>query len=154
MSKLIYDDASKKIRLYATDGRLIGGWDANNNVDSHVGLAALPDGEYPFVDTKHAHRHHGDSSHGGCGPAGIVRLVDFKVDGVDHSGVGVHSGRKGIADGIGRMGVNHCTHLCIRTTDSAMSMITMTMQQDPLDKLVVCRSRVGRRNVHITTPHH
>jgi hypothetical protein len=151
MSDLVYDHATKQITLRGRDGVTIGAWAANNNVDSQVGLPSLPNGVYRVRDSRMPHRHGrqgGDFSQGSYGPAGIVRLDDFVLDGRPHQGVGIHSGRKLAADGLGRTGVDHCTLLCIRTTDVAMSMITQTMTRDPLNTLLVRNSAAHGKFVH------
>jgi hypothetical protein len=142
MSDLIYDHASKRILLRDREGITVGTWPANNNVDSHVGLASLPNGVYQIKDSDRPHTHKGDSSNGGYGPAGIVRLADSHFNKLPHTGVGVHSGRKHVKDGAGRSGVDHATLLCVRTTDEAMSMIRATMLHDPLKTLLVEKSGV------------
>jgi|SRR5579883_342268 len=152
MSHLIYDHVRKVLSLLDRDGSEVGAWHANNNVDLRVGLSSLPNGFYSITteDRTKPHRHPGsthaglvdDSTEGKFGPAGIIRLDDFKVNGTPHSGVGIHSGRKKILDKAGRKGVDHATELCIRTTDVAMSMISMTIRQDPLEALIVRNSAV------------
>ena len=144
MSDLVYNHATKQITLRNRNGVTIGTWHANNNVDSHVGLPSLPNGVYQFKDTFAPFTHKGDASNGPYGPAGIVRLEDFHFSDrkLPHEAVGVHSGRKHIHDKAGRAGVDHATHLCVRTTDQAMSMIVATMRQDPLKTLLVEKSAV------------
>jgi hypothetical protein len=142
MADLIYNHARKIITLRDHSGNTVGSWPANNNVDSQVGLPSLPNGVYQIKDRHTAHRHPGDSSNGAYGPAGIVRLEDFHFATSNHEAVGIHSGRKHKADLAGRAGVDHATKLCVRTTDTAMSMITMTMRVDPLNTLIVEHSAV------------
>ena len=150
MSDLVYNHASKRITLRGRGGVTIGTWPANNNVDSHVGLAALPNGVYLIKDKSFPHHHPGDSSNGAYGPAGIVRLEDFHFRKQSHAAVGIHSGRKHAPDKAGRVGVDHATLLCIRTTDQAMSIITMTMRVDPLNTLIVEKSAVHSGFVNTT----
>jgi hypothetical protein len=152
MSDLIYTHATKRIALRGRDGVTIGTWHANNNVDSHVGLAALPNGVYRIKDRSCPYRHPGDSSNGAYGPAGIVRLEDFHFRKQPHTAVGIHSGRKHTPDAAGRAGVDHATLLCVRTTDPAMSMITMTMKADPLNTLIVEKSAI--HSGFVNTAHH
>jgi hypothetical protein len=153
VSDLIYNHALKTLTLRDRDGATVGTWPANNNVDSRVGLAGLPNGVYQIRDKNTSHRHPtGDTSDGGYGPAGIIRIEDFHFHGKKpHEGVGIHSGRKHLSDGAGRAGVNHATMLCVRTTDQAMSMITMIMRGDPLNALIVEKSSV--HSGFVTTAH-
>jgi len=69
----------------------------------------------------------------------MIKLKPFSVNGKIHEDVGIHTGRKGVADQspMAGKGVDHVTHLCIRTTDVAMSMIRLTIRQDPLKALNV-----------------
>lgn len=152
MSDLVYDNAAKCLTLRDRCGVTVGKWPADNNVDSSVGLVGLPNGVYRFKDATSPHRHHGDSSHGAYGPAGILMLEDFTLNGRTHQGAGVHSGRKDVPDLLGREGIEHCTLLCVRTTDTAMSMITMTMRHDPLKTLLVRNSGVRGEFVNTDRP--
>lgn len=151
MSDLIYNHAMKQLTLRDRSGMTIGTWPANNNVDSRVGLLGLPNGVYRIKDRCYSHRHPRDTTNGAYGPAGIIRLEDFHFHKSLHEDVGVHSGRKHKPDGVGRTGVDHATLLCVRTTDQAMSMITMTMIVDPLNTLIVERSSL--HSGFVTTAH-
>lgn len=142
MSDLVYNHAIKQLTLRDRSGVTVGTWPANNNVDSRVGLSGLPNGVYRIKDKHYSYRHPGDASNGAYGPAGIIRLEDFHFHKSFHEAVGVHSGRKHKPDAAGRAGVDHATLLCVRTTDQAMSMITMTMRADPLNTLLVEKSTV------------
>jgi hypothetical protein len=153
MSDLIYNHARKNIILRDQEGQTIGTWPANNNVDSHVGLASLPNGVYQIKDTDVPHTHSGDNSNGGYGPTGIIRLKDFYFDKMPHTAVGIHSGRKHVRDKAGRAGIDHATKLCVRTTDEAMSMIRATMRHDSLRTLLVEKSAVRHGFVKTAIQH-
>ncbi len=142
MSDLVYNHAIKQLPLRDRNGVTVGTWPANNNVDSHVGLSSLPNGVYRIKDKHYSYRHPADASNGAYGPSGIIRLEDFHFHKSFHEAVGVHSGRKHKLDAAGRAGVDHATLLCVRTTDLAMSIITMTMRGDLLDTLLVEKSSV------------
>ena|ERR1035438_4675473 len=143
MSKLVFDRHAHTLTLFDRQGNQPGkSWLAGNNVDSGhrlPGQVGLPAGVYVFKFD--AHQRHGkkkgDTSSGSFGPMGIFALEDFSYQGTTHSGVGIHSGRKNKADGLKRSGPEHATHLCVRTTDEAMSMIHLTSMQDPLETLTV-----------------
>lgn len=145
MSELACDHALKTLTLFDRGYVKIGSWPANNNVQLSVqaqaGLVRLPNGIYPITPTDCAAPFpHNEKSSDAIGPTGIVRLVPFFHNGQLHTAVGVHAGRKGVADAAGRSGPNHATDLCVRANDTAMSMIRMTMARDPLQKLVVRNS--------------
>jgi hypothetical protein len=152
MSDLIYDGLRRTITLVDRHGNTVGTWPANNRVDSHATLRRVPDGTYPMLDRNLSHRHGGadrqgiprDSVTGEYGAHGIVRLNDFPAEGRIHAGIGIHSGRLGMADRSAAHGTgpNHVTQGCIRTTDDAMRVITQTMRIDPLNTTTV-RSNNG-----------
>lgn len=141
MSIIIFERSLKTLSLVRGNGELVGRWEAGNNVDSSVGLAHLPCRDYLFEHQPHV-RHGptgGDTTQGKYGPMGIFVIRPFYYDGVLHSGVGIHSGKKDIPDKLERSGTQHATFLCIRTTDVAMSMIKQISLVDPLKVLSVRR---------------
>lgn len=146
MSELVFDGAAHQISLIDGNGNTLGTWPANNVVEQGADhLRFVPNGRHVPIDRSAAHRHAGsdrrgvplDSSRGAYGTHGIVRLAPIH----GHDGIGVHSGRAGVADGRGRRDQNHATQGCIRTTDDAMATITRTMRADPLRVITVRNNR-------------
>lgn len=142
MSELIFDGTTHQISLVDRNGNTIGTWPANNVVEQRGNhLPFVPNGTHGLIDRTAPHRHGGtdargipvDSTEGAYGSYGIVRLLPLGR----HSGIGVHSGRAQRADGLGRVGPNHATQGCIRTTDEAMRAIAQTMRRDALTTITV-----------------
>ncbi len=142
MSELVFDGATRQVLLIDSNGNTVGSWPANNVVEqvgSH--LRFVPNGTHILVDRSMPHRHAGsdrhgiplDSARGSYGSHGIVRLAPIQ----GHDGIGVHSGRAGVPDGRRRMGPDHATQGCIRTTDEAMRVIEQTMRTDALRSITV-----------------
>lgn len=103
-------------------------FDAYNNVDSHS-HGPWPDGDYEFVFY---------NPHVGSGPDsdfGAHGIFIFNVEG--RMGMGVHSGRQEVADGLGRLGPEHCTMGCIRTTDDGTLAVLKLHATDPLTAITV-----------------
>lgn len=123
MSTLRFDREANELTLLRTDGTTIGPWDAANNVDSHS-RGIWPDGEYDFERSK---THPDDAPDSAFGNFGIFI---FTVPGRED--MGVHSGREGVPDGLGRKGFRHCTMGCVRTTDEAMEQLVATHHTDPI----------------------
>ena len=153
VSILIYDGLRRSLVLVDRDGKQVGDWSANNRVENSVlnkyGLAGLPNGDY-VVEDQHHPSYSGPradyKSSARVGPAGIIKLKPFVVIGAspehkhsEHTNVGIHAGRKGVGhqSPMKGTGPDHVTRLCIRTTDAAMSMIRLTMLQDPIKTLNV-----------------
>ncbi len=142
MSELVFDGATHQVSLIDRNSNTVGNWQANNVVDRRGQfLRFVPNGTHILVDRSMPHRHAGndghgiplDSSRGSYGSHGIVRLAPIH----GHNGIGVHSGRAGVPDGWGRMGPDHATQGCIRTTDEAMGVIAQTMRTDALRSITV-----------------
>src|SRR5271166_5453813 len=146
MSLLIYDGQRKTLTLLDRDQKRVGVWPANNRVTNDIvakyHLTGLPNGDYVVQDRNYP-SHDGPKlnykSNAKVGPAGIIKLRPFTINGKLHKDVGVHAGRKGVPDqsSAAGVGVDHETNLCIRTTDVAMSMIRLTMLEDPIKTLNV-----------------
>lgn len=100
---------------------------AANNLDSACldkfpANGHWPIGRYPFAAWN---RHSDDGPNSAFGSFGILT---FTVP--DHSGLGVHSGRRDVPDGRGRKGKDHCTEGCVRTDDDSMRVIVGQHQID------------------------
>lgn len=128
MSKLDFSRAGSKIRLLSGDNALIGVWDAANNVDSRS-KGIWPNGMYRF---EYHIDHPGDDPESAYGSNGI-----FIFDVPQREGMGVHSGRENVPDGLGRSGFRHCTMGCIRTTDAATAQLVRTHAIDPIVSISV-----------------
>lgn len=148
MSELVFDGATHQISLIDSNGNTVGTWPANNVVERGPGtrhLRFVPNGTHTLIDRSAPHRHAGndqrgvpyDSAGGAYGSHGIVRLAPIQ----GHNGIGVHSGRAGMADRSGRRGENFATQGCIRTTDDAMRTIAQSMRADPLRSITVRNNR-------------
>ena len=123
MSTLQFDRPSSLLILSATDGTLIGTWNAANFVDSRSN-GPWPSGTYSFL---YYLPHPEDDAESAYGSNGIFI---FRVPNRD--GMGVHSGRATIPDGLGRVGYQHCTEGCIRTVDTATAQLRRTRGIDPI----------------------
>lgn len=104
-----------------------GRWTAANNVDSSA--MPWPPGTFAFLATK---THSDDAPNSAYESYGNIL---FTIPGRD--GMAVHSGRKTIADGLGRTGRFHFTMGCIRTTDAAMYKILNVHHNDRIKKIIV-----------------
>jgi hypothetical protein len=155
VSELYFDGFQHKLTYYTKDGTPVGdGWKANNVVARSIkNLRFLPNRVYTFLDNQSPHRHgsakdkHGvlvDSVNGAFGAFGIFRLAPFSLNGVSHSGVGVHSGRRNLG------GADYITHGCIRTTDDVMQALCYYILNDPLTTLTV----INNHDQFNKYPHH
>ena len=123
MSTLQFDRQGNTLTLIPASGAEIHTWDAANFVDSSS-EGIWPDGQYGFSYYKTHPDDAPDSAYGSYG------IFIFDVPGRD--AMGVHSGRRNIRDGAGRIGFRHCTMGCVRTTDEAMAQLIATHQVDPI----------------------
>lgn len=137
MSNLVFDGVIHTLTLYDQQGRTVGCWPANNIVErggNH--LPFVPNGDHAVQTTIAPRKHLGTDQHGRIhdsvdgkyGSHGAVVMNPI----LGHTGIAVHSGRAHVKDKVGRIGINHATEGCIRTTDEAMSAIAQTMRSDPL----------------------
>jgi hypothetical protein len=130
MSTLEFDRAKCTITLLSSSGEVSSGpFEAYNNVDSHS-KGPWPDGTYQYQTyVSHAELADPDSEYGSFG------IFIFAVP--QRTGMGVHSGREEVPDGLNRTGPQHCTLGCIRTTDEAMSEFLRVSSNDPLISITV-----------------
>lgn len=130
MSTLEFDRAKCTITLLSSSGEVSSGpFEAYNNVDSHS-KGPWPNGTYQYQTyVSHAELADPDSEYGSFG------ILIFSVS--QRTGMGVHSGREEVPDGLSRMGPQHCTLGCIRTTDEAMSEFLRISGGDPLVSITV-----------------
>jgi hypothetical protein len=128
MSHLEFSRGGSKLQLVGGNNAVIGAWDAANNVDARC-VGIWPNGTFNF---DYYVAHPGDSPSSAFGSHGIFI---FKVPG--REGMGVHSGREGVPDGLGRSGFLHCTIGCIRTTDDATAQLVKTHAVDPIKSITV-----------------
>jgi hypothetical protein len=128
MSNLRFSRSDAKLQLASSDSVVIGTWAAANNVDSRC-AGIWPEGIYAFA---YYVAHPGDPPNSAYGSHGI-----FIFDVPGREGMGVHSGREGLPDGLGRRGVLHCTMGCIRTTDEATAQLLRTHAADPITSIAV-----------------
>ncbi len=128
MATLDFSRTGSKLQLTAANGTVIGSWDAANNVDSGS-KGPWPNGSYKF---DYYVAHPGDPPNSAYGSHGF-----FGFDVPGREGMGVHSGREGVADGLGRSGFRYCTFGCIRTTDEATAQLVKTHAIDPIASITV-----------------
>jgi hypothetical protein len=134
MSALRFDRVAELISLTRQDGSQVGSWPAANNVAS--GSKPFPDGQWAFAYHKdHPEDPGPDSAYGSYG------IFIFTVPG--RTGLGVHSGRASVPDGLGRVGPEHATNGCIRTTDDATLAILTLTATDALTTLTVEEAAAG-----------
>lgn len=126
MSVLVFDHAT--LRAYDADGADLGAWPAANNVDSHC-KGPWPPGEFDFLWLLVGAADGPDGAYGSHG------IFIFDVPG--RTGMGVHSGRATVPDGLNRCGVAHCTLGCIRTEDAAMARLRELHARDPIKAIKV-----------------
>jgi RHS repeat-associated protein len=138
LSYVLFSRLDQKLYLFDKDGRLVGTYDAANNLVD--GAYELRDGTYPFKHTDSPRLDTGDTrftEDGSFGPHGIFHLKDFTgADGKTHQYIGIHSGRRN------KKGYQHPTEGCIRTTDEGMSAMVDLAKNDPLTSLFVQDSSV------------
>jgi len=133
LSTLKFDRAARQIILKRQDGSEVGAWPAANNPSS--GHAPFPDGQWPYGYHKdHPEDPGADSAYGSYG------IFVFTVP--NRTGLGVHSGRADVPDGLGRKGPAHATNGCIRTTDNATLAILNLNKSDTLETLTVVEGAV------------
>jgi hypothetical protein len=128
MSTLEFHRSLNEIALLSGDGSIVGTFKAANNVDSHS-RGPWPDGQYDF---DHHGTHPDDAPDS---PYGSDAIFIFDVP--DREGMGVHSGRESVPDGLGRRGFLHCTMGCVRTTDDAMAQLVTTHSTDPITAITI-----------------
>lgn len=131
-STLDYDGASNQLTLTRGDGTIQTFPAANNPQKDSRGR--WPDGTFHYErHTAHADDAP-DSAYGSSGNH------IFTVPGRDK--MGVHAGRAGHPDKLGRSGVNHATLGCIRTTDDGTAAIGDAMTSgDPVTNISVRNNR-------------
>ncbi|HKT25906.1 MAG TPA: RHS repeat-associated core domain-containing protein, partial [Terriglobales bacterium] len=130
LSDLLYIRNGQTLVLLDGKGNIVGTYPAGNNVDSHDSWGPYQPGSYP---------NNGYNPHPGLGPNsafGPNGIFYFPRPGCPYCGV--HSGRQNVPDQLHRVGPNHATHGCIRTTDDAMrKILQLTKSGDPLRNLYV-----------------
>jgi hypothetical protein len=133
LSTLKFDRTAHQITLTRQDGSAVGTWAAANNPSS--GSKSFPNGTWPYAYHKdHPEDPGPDSAYGSYG------IFVFTVP--NRTGLGVHSGRANVPDGLGRKGPYHATNGCIRTTDDATQAILNLNDSDTLETLTVLEGAV------------
>jgi len=130
MSRIEFDRSAHLVRLKGADESVLAGpFEACNNTDSHS-KGPWPDGSYAYLGyNSHAALSDPDSEYGADG------ILIFDVPG--RVGMGVHSGRRSIPDGLGRLGPAHCTLGCVRTTDEAMAAFIRLSGDDGIQSISI-----------------
>jgi hypothetical protein len=130
MSRIEFDRSAHLVRLKGADDSVLAGpFEAYNNTDSHS-KGPWPDGSYAYLDyNSHAALSDPDSEYG------VDGILIFDVPG--RLGMGVHSGRRSIPDGLGRLGPAHCTLGCVRTTDEAMAAFIRLSGNDGIQSISI-----------------
>jgi RHS repeat-associated protein len=128
---LTYNNIEGSLIITNGEGLEIGTFPAANNAQIES-IGPWPEGTYDF---SYHNSHATDSQNSALGSNGIYV---FNRPGCN--GCGVHSGRAEIKDRRGRIGPQHATKGCIRTTDEATGLIKRQIQQGEfLKKLEVIR---------------
>src|SRR4030081_2592748 len=130
MSSLDFDRTNSRLTLLDRTGAPNAGpFVAHNNVDSHS-KGPWPEGTFAYQTyLAHAEVADPDSEYGKFG------ILIFSVP--NRVGMGVHSGREDIPDGLGRVGPQHCTLGCIRTTDEAMQAILAAIDGQSMTSITI-----------------
>jgi hypothetical protein len=130
MSRIEFDRSAHLVRLRGEDESVLAGpCEAYNNTDSHS-KGPWPDGSYSYLGyNSHAALSDPDSEYG------VDGILIFDVPG--RVGMGVHSGRQSIPDGLGRLGPAHCTLGCVRTTDEAMAAFIRLSRSDGIQSISI-----------------
>jgi len=125
-----YDDVSHTVTVTDSSGNSESFPAANNAARGSRG--AWPAGQYDY----HGHIPHTANPDG---PYGSNGNFVFNVPGC--TGCGIHSGRENVADRAGRIGIQHATEGCFRTTDAATSLLSRLIASgDPIRMLTVVRA--------------
>ncbi len=127
LSDLVFNRANGTLTLYDNVGNKVGEFPAANNASS--------DSKGPWPDGTYNYSHHVAHAADPNGPFGSNGNFVFDVPG--RPGMGVHSGRRGVPDALGRRGPQHATKGCIRTTDAGTQAIDALNEQDPLRTMTV-----------------
>jgi hypothetical protein len=123
MTSLTYSDSNHTL-TFSTGGS----FEAYNNVDSKS-AGKWPKGTFKYErHTTHADDSE-DSAYGSNG--NFIFTVPNRTD------MGIHSGRKNKADGLGRKGPKHATMGCIRTTDEATAKLLALANSGSIKDLTV-----------------
>jgi RHS repeat-associated protein len=120
---LVFNRSGRRLTLFDRCDRSIGSWNASNNAPHNP----WPNGTFNYIDW---------IDHSESGPAdNFGSHGNFVFDVPGHTGMGVHSGREGDPDQLGREGWRHATDGCIRTTDAATG--TILRHEQKLTHIVV-----------------
>jgi len=129
LSKLVFDVSTGTLTVITKHGEEVGTFPASNNAASNSN-GPFPKGTFPF---SYYSRHVGEGPNDRYGSYG-----NFIFDVPGRTGMGVHSGRVGLCDKLGRCGSDFATMGCIRTTDKATKKIMdLHLGGDPLTTLTV-----------------
>ena len=128
--QIYFDAGSGTLWVTPPESTESEGFPAGNNTTS-TSRGAWPEGVYRYSYSTVHRDDAADSSYGSSGN------TVFQVPGC--VGCGVHSGREFKLDRRGGSGVNHVTEGCIRTTDSATSLIRNLIRQGHTPVLEVTR---------------
>ena len=127
LSSLVFNRKNGTLTLFDKDGKVIIMCSAANNAQRSSN-GPWKNGTYPFLQ-------HNDHPSDPNGPYGSYGIYIFNVPG--RTGMGVHSGRENVSDGLGRKGPEYATDGCVRTTDTCMQQITNFQSNDPLTKIAI-----------------
>jgi len=144
MSDLAFDGKTRMLTLTDSAGQAVGAWPANNRTTLDAEPRFLPDGVY-FVHNRIEPQSEPRDLQGSFGLYGIILLKN--PSGSGPWGVGIHAGRQAyppVSQTQRGTGAYYNTHGCIRTTETAMDVITARMKKDPLLRLFV-------KNNHLQT---
>ena len=128
--KAIFERALHRLTLIPRTGAPLQ-FEARNNVDSKA-RGPWPEGTYQADILVPVHGPDGEEG-GTYGPWFLRFIVGART------GMGLHAGRAGDQDGLGREGPAHATKGCIRTTAEAMRALAAVVDEEGnLPDLWVC----------------
>ncbi len=135
-SWLVFNSANNTVSLYTKEGKLVGTWEAYNNLAR--GKIEWAGGSYNYSH-QNKKKYSGASDSDRIDSRGIMvfKYPDEDGDVPGSSGRGIHAGRQGQTDGYGNMGAAFCTYGCIRTTPEAMDAINKLHETDRVQSIVV-----------------
>jgi hypothetical protein len=156
MSYLIFDGDTNSLSLFDGSGKFVESWPATNRggpksdfriTRDEAFVSYIPDGNHKFepasqhAPQKHKEKPQLDTLNGTYGTLGILRLVDIKLGGQVHQGLGIHAGHQISRDStvvsrtplqqLHHQGAYYRTNGCIRTTEAAMHRIAAVIVSDP-----------------------
>jgi len=112
---VVYDNKTNKLSFGGES------FTAHNNVATSS-KGPWPNGKYPFKGNI-VYKRKNDDQYGNVANVHFEGVPSHFKGVPDRTHMGIHSGRQGTKDKVGRKGTKHCTFGCIRTTDEAVKKL-------------------------------